>query len=131
MGSALARAHALKAAMIAAIVLGCVAWSGAHDLGAAPRFSNLQVMPEDANAGEVFRVMKLMTRGLGTDCRACHRNDVRDFATDATPFKNAAREMMRLEIKRRGSVDWRAPPLDLCVGCHKGKIWPEQKDKSD
>ena len=90
----------------------------------APRFSNLQILPEDATPAEVFQVMKLMTRALGTECRVCHRTGARDFAADAEPLKATTRGMMWLESTVRGGIDWRQPPADLCVDCHRGRLRP-------
>ena len=41
------------------VLVGSSTDAGADPPG--PRLQNLQVLPEDADAGEVFRVMKLMT----------------------------------------------------------------------
>ncbi len=99
--------------------------------GAEPvttRFNNLQVLPEDASAGEVFQVMKLITRALGTECRACHRTAERDFDSDESALKVTARAMMQLEQARRGELNWRNPPASLCIECHQGQIRPPAAD---
>ncbi len=103
-----------------------VFWPAASAAQADPaaRFGNLQVLPEDASASEVFQVMKLMTRALGTDCRACHRTAEREFDSDEMPLKATARAMMLLEQARRADLNWRDPPPDLCVECHQGQLRP-------
>ena len=94
---------------------------------AAPRFSNLQVLPEDASVVEVFRVMKLMTRALGVQCQSCHRTATREFEADTLPMKAVARAMMHLEQARRPDLDWREPPADLCIVCHRGERHPPDR----
>lgn len=88
------------------------------------RFKNLQVLPENASAGEVIRVMKLITRALGTECRACHLTAERNFDSDALALKVKARAMMQLEQARQQSLSWLDPPPDLCLDCHQGRLQP-------
>lgn len=112
-------AAAVMLALVASVLLA-VSAAGA----AGPRFTNLRILPEDASPAEVLQVMKLMSRALGTDCRACHRTAEGEFGSDALPRKTLARAMMSLELSRRPDIDWRAPPADLCVGCHRGQLRP-------
>lgn len=89
-----------------------------------PRFSNLQVIPEDVEPAQLLRLMKLMTRALGTTCQACHRSETGDFAADALPLKTKARAMMRMEAARQPGLSWTSPPAGLCVDCHAGRLSP-------
>jgi len=95
------------------------------------RFQNLQVLPEDASTSEVFQVMKLITRALGTECRACHLTAERKFDSDERTLKVTARAMMHLEKARRPDLSWRNPPATLCVECHQGQLRPASISNSD
>lgn len=95
------------------------------------RFKNLQVLPEDASTSEVFQVMKLITRALGTECRACHLTAERNFDSDARALKVMARAMMHLEQARRPDLSWRNPPATLCIECHQGQLRPAFAPKRD
>lgn len=108
---------------IAAVV---VLWLVTLASAAAPtlRFKNLQVLPEDASTSEVFQVMKLITRALGTECRACHLTAERNFDSDERALKVMARAMMHLEQARRPDLSWRDPPPTLCIECHQGQLRP-------
>lgn len=75
--------------------------------------------------------MKLMTRALGTECRACHRTGTRDFAADTLARKVTAREMMEMEMALRDGFDWRKPPANLCVKCHQGRLKPPPPTNND
>lgn len=126
------RARKTIASIFAAAIIGSSLVTLTSD--AAPstaRFGNLQVMPEDATAGEVFQVMKLITRALGTECRACHLTAERDFESDARALKLAARAMMHLEQARRPDLSWRDPPATLCIECHQGQLRPAAASSGD
>ena len=86
--------------------------------------ATLEVPPLELNAAGGLGVMRLMTLGLGTACAYCHRTGNNDYASDSLPPKVLARAMMRLEEERRGGIDWRAPPADLCRSCHRGRLKP-------
>ncbi len=88
------------------------------------RFKNLQVLPEDASAAEVFQVMKLITRALGTECRACHLTAERNFDSDDLLLQVKARAMMQLEQARHDNLSWLDPPPGLCLDCHQGRLQP-------
>ena len=100
---------------------------------AAPKtgFKNLQVLPEDASTSEVFEVMKLMTRALGTECQAWHLTSERNFDSDARALKVTARAMMHLEKARRPDLSWRNPPATLCMECHQGRLRPATAPKNN
>lgn len=112
----------------AIILLWLVTLSSNADPSAA-RFKNLQVLPEDASTVEVFQVMKLITRALGTECRTCHLTAERDFASDERVLKVTARVMMRLEQARRPDLSWVDPPVTLCIECHQGQLRPASVPK--
>jgi len=70
---------------------------------------------------ELQRVMNLMRGSLGVHCDFCHvvtKENGWDFASDAKPEKNRARDMIRMttEINRSVTVS--------CVTCHRGAIQP-------
>ena len=128
----LAQAHKAPATLTAVAALGL--WLITLTSEAAPSspgFKNLQVLPEDATSSEVFEVMKLMTRALGTECQACHLTADRDFDSDARALKLTARAMMHLEQARRPDLSWRDPPDTLCIECHQGQLRPAGLPASD
>ncbi len=88
------------------------------------RFKNLQVLPEESSTSEVFEVMKLITRALGTECSACHLTAERNYDSDELSLKVTARAMMLLEQARREQLSWRNPPATLCIECHQGQLRP-------
>ena len=109
-------------------------WLVTLSIDAAPsvtRFKNLQVLPEDASTSEVFQVMKLITRALGTECRTCHLTAERNFDSDERALKVMARAMMHLEQARRPDLSWRNPPPNLCIECHQGQLRPAFAPKRD
>lgn len=91
---------------------------------------NLQVMPKDASPTQILRLMKQITRALGTRCDACHIGGSLNYANDVIPRKELARTMMRMveQIKPHG-VNWLHPPGDVCNSCHKGKLKPDSNPR--
>ena len=89
-------------------------------------FTNLQVLPEDITAGQLFDNMKQLTKALGVTCRTCHRNDIRDYASDEIEMKRIARQMMQM-------VDRMNEPLSdttaeiTCFTCHQGNRKPARE----
>lgn len=128
----LARAHKATAIVTTVAALGLWLITLASEAAPpTPGFKNLQVLPEDATSGEVFEVMKLITRALGTECQACHLTADRDFDSDARALKLTARAMMHLEQARRPNLSWRNPPATLCIECHQGQLRPANLPTSD
>ncbi len=96
---------------------------------------NYQVFPQDFPASKLSAVMRGFTRALGVRCTYCHVGEEGqplssyDFASDAKPNKNRAREMYRMlgEIgdhlkKIQPSGDRRVNMW--CHTCHQGRPRP-------
>lgn len=96
---------------------------------------NLKVLDPDISAQELGRTMGLFSRWLGTRCHYCHDGEpgrplsTYDFASDANPRKDRAREMLRMvrSIEERlAAIDFggREPMQVDCGTCHRGRPRP-------
>ena len=99
------------------------------------RSENLEVLPADLDAGQLRSTMVGFVRALGVRCSHCHVGEegqpllTYDFASDANPNKDRAREMLRM----LGSIDEHLAriepagdePVDVgCHTCHRGVARP-------
>ena len=119
----------------AALFLGAAAIGQAPVALPAPsHYKNLKVLPAGIPRDQLSAVMKKFTASLGVKCAFCHVGEegkplsTYDFASDANPHKDIAREMMRLT--------WRLNAQDLkainglkdakisCFTCHRGAKEP-------
>jgi cytochrome c553 len=101
--------------------------------------SNLKVLPKDISHEELDKIMDGYKVALGVRCSFCHaadKNDPKhmDFASDAKPEKEIARDMMRMTIKInkkyfhiKDANDTRAVLAVSCFTCHNGNAHPENK----
>jgi len=113
-------------------------WAGfvpAQDWHWPEKGKNFQVLPKDFPASKLSSVMKGFTRALGVRCTYCHVGEegkplgTYDFASDANPNKNRAREMYRMlgdineHLKKiQTSGDKRVNMW--CNTCHQGRPRP-------
>ena len=95
-------------------------------------YENLQVLPQDITASELFANMKRLTIALGVYCNSCHRNDVRDYASDEIVMKQKARDMMRMVEQMNAGLpaDATDDAKVTCFTCHRGKLKPTQVEQS-
>lgn len=106
---------------------------------AEPPPKNLQVLPKEWTRREVIdRVMKNWTADLGVRCQHCHVGEEGkpfsewDFASDAKPEKETAREMVRMleEVNRRlASIETlhaHGGARATCYTCHRGQPHPRR-----
>lgn len=97
--------------------------------------TNLQVFPKDWTGQRLRPVMVQFTRALGVRCSYCHKGEegkplsTYDFASDANPNKDRAREMLRMlkdineDLKKiQPSGDQRVNMW--CHTCHRGRPRP-------
>lgn len=97
--------------------------------------TNLQVLPKDWSGERLRPVMTGFTRALGVRCSYCHQGDeskplsTYNFASDANPNKERAREMLRMlndietDLKKiQPSGDQRVNMW--CDTCHRGRPRP-------
>jgi hypothetical protein len=104
---------------------------------------NLQVLPDAIGAEGLRNVMRAFTQSLGVRCSHCHVGEGDflnwDFASDANPHKEIAREMMRMtrqiNVDLLDDIEGLHHPVDAeagmagmrvtCWTCHRGQAEPE------
>jgi tetratricopeptide (TPR) repeat protein len=114
----------------------CLGTSQAQDHWSWPeKPKNLQVLPKDWPGARLRPVMFGFTRALGVRCAYCHVGEegkplsTYDFASDANPNKDRAREMLRM----LGDINEHLKKIDSssdhrvnmwCHTCHRGRPRP-------
>ena len=98
-------------------------------------WKNLKVLPKNISEKDLDKVMDDWRDALGVRCGFCHaRNEETkktDFASDAKPEKEEAREMMRMTAKInkkyfKGDKDSKDMTAAItCYVCHHGNAHPE------
>ena len=95
----------------------------------APRWENLQVLPDTLSRDALFGIMRGFTEALGVGCDHCHAtgDSGPDFPSDANPHKDVARGMMRMTWQINTEI---LPAIDdlheaegmrvTCYTCHRG-----------
>lgn len=97
--------------------------------------ANLQVFPKDWTGDRLRPVMIGFTRALGVRCSHCHKGEegkpltAYDFASDANPNKDRAREMLRMLKDINEHLKKIQPSGDQrvnmwCDTCHRGRPRP-------
>lgn len=105
---------------------------------------NLQVLPASLTGERLSAPMGGFTRALGVDCAYCHVGESGeplssyDFASDANPNKDAAREMIRMLGSINDHLETAVSGSDTrvnmwCHTCHRGRPRPMtlQEELSD
>lgn len=100
------------------------------------RPANLQVLPQDISIDSLINVMHDYSKSLGVRCGYCHeakqgadgKPDM-DFASDAKPEKQIARDMMRMtaaiNTNYLSKIGGEHPLSSIgCVTCHNGRPNP-------
>jgi hypothetical protein len=98
-------------------------------------FSNLKVLPKNIPHEVLHQVMDDWATALGVHCNFCHAkgdNGKTDFASDAKPEKNMAREMFEMTARinkkyfqgKKDSVGLVAGDIK-CYTCHRGDPHPD------
>ena len=139
---ALSTCAPLAAATLLATALAAQAPQPAPAPKAAPKqqftwpetLRNPQVLPRDIGSQQLRATMMGFVTGLGVRCTYCHvgAEEVplaeRDFASDANPHKQIAREMMRmvqhLNQERLPAISGLTEPRVTCYTCHRGATEP-------
>lgn len=100
-------------------------------------FKNLKVLPKNISKEEMHKTMEEWEHALGAKCSFCHaRNEdtkKMDFASDAKPEKQMAREMYKMtqEINKKyfhaekDSTGVYKESSINCYSCHRGVSHPE------
>jgi tetratricopeptide (TPR) repeat protein len=99
------------------------------------KFENLQVFPKDISSPQLIQRMREFSLSLAVRCEYCHEqkdaNTPPNFASDARPAKQKAREMLRMVDAINGpmlaKLPVRAePPVTVeCATCHRGLAIPK------
>ena len=103
---------------------------------------NLKVLPKNISHDDLDAIMDQFKAALNVKCDFCHSQRADDpkkldFASDAKPEKEIARDMLRMTAKInkkffhfKGGKDadgkTAVPPIS-CMTCHNGKPHPENK----
>jgi len=100
-----------------------------------PKPKNLKVLPKNISHEELENTMKAFNNSLGVKCGFCHAPKSNgekglDFASDANPKKDIAREMIKMTNKINKKYfkyhdDQGMLKQIGCVTCHNGKSEPE------
>ena len=96
---------------------------------------NLKVLPKDISHEALDSIMDNFKLALGVKCNHCHApiadNPKKlDFASDAKPEKDKARDMMRMTAKLNKKYfskemhDGKSVNSVNCITCHNGKTEP-------
>jgi len=105
-----------------------------HDDHEGPK--NLKVLPKKIPHEMLHQVMDDWAHALGVHCNFCHARGAdgkMDFASDAKPEKNMAREMYKMTAKINSKYfEGKKDSLDMivgdikCVTCHRGGPHPDE-----
>lgn len=100
---------------------------------------NLKVLPADISDAKLDSIMETYNKALGVKCGFCHVKvkgvvpDSLDYASDAEPMKENARDMMRMVIEINRNHFWynkSVEPVYLntitCKTCHRGEPFPPE-----
>lgn len=99
---------------------------------------NLKILPKDISDAKLDSIMQTYNIALGVKCNFCHVpvkdiKDSLDYASDAEPMKENARDMMRMVIdinKNNFYFDKNERPEYLhvvsCKTCHRGEHFPPE-----
>ncbi len=100
-------------------------------------FTNLQHFSEDISRQELIQEMRMMSLALEVRCQFCHVGSVDgtsfegvDFASDESPRKLAARQMLGMVDQINGAVSQlpnvdRAREMVTCKSCHRRTDRPQ------
>ena len=98
---------------------------------------NLKVLPKDISDQKLDKIMlDDFEKGLGVTCNYCHVEDKAakkfDYASDAIPEKETAREMMRMTLELNKTYFKLGTPalgdstlVVTCYTCHNGNAIPK------
>jgi len=127
-------------------VLAVITFSALTSMKAAhdddhPGFKNLKVLPKNIPHEALHKVMDDWSHALGVHCNFCHArgaDNKMDFASDAKPEKNMARDMYKMAAKINNKYfEGKKDSLGMVIGdikcltCHRGSPHPDEvKDMS-
>jgi len=115
------------------VLLGVAAVHAPHQ-----KEKNLKILPKDISDEKLDSIMQTYNKALGVKCDFCHVKQKVfpgdfDYASDAEPMKENAREMMLMTIeinKKHFYFDKNIKPEYLttitCKTCHRGEPFPPE-----
>lgn len=104
-----------------------------------PKLKNLKVFPKNIPFRVLDHTMDVWAESLGVHCNFCHARDPQtnkmDFASDAKPEKQTARDMFKMAAKinkkffkgEKDSLGMVVESSVNCYTCHRGQAHPEVK----
>ncbi len=120
-------------------LLSAVAFAASASMETKPEeYKNLKVLPKHIAPEQLHSVMGAWSRSLGVRCNFCHvRNDETkkmDFASDAKPEKETARQMFKMMGKINKKFFHAGKELNgmiaesgvNCNTCHRGSAHPPE-----
>ncbi|MEO8403742.1 MAG: c-type cytochrome [Chitinophagaceae bacterium] len=129
-----------KNQLITTFVLALLTIGGIAAMKApADGHKNLKILPADISDQKLDSIMESYSKALGVNCGFCHAAykdspDSLDFASDALPMKENARDMMKMTTtinKTYFYFDKTKKPEDLtvvrCMTCHHGVAYPVEE----
>lgn len=128
-------AHTRKLKILLPLGLIVITGIAAIKPAAVYKERNLQVLPRDISDHALDSIMDTYKYALGVKCNFCHArnasNDKLDFASDAKPEKEIARNMMRMtmDINKKYFNFNNLQDNDMieavsCKTCHRGEPHP-------
>ena len=126
------------AAMIVVVMIGV---AGTTPTKQSNVYKNLKIMPQDITKEQMHDIMEgQFGDALGVKCDYCHAKDPAadhpDFASDANPKKDIAREMMTMVLQMNKENFKVQKPLIgdslmvvTCYTCHHGSAFPDTKSR--
>ena len=101
---------------------------GKENLPAEEVFENIEIL-KGMPAGKVLPIMRMgFSKGLGVKCSHCH--EFGDWASEAKPAKQVARDMWVMTGKINQELLAKIPNLESenpavnCTTCHRGEVKP-------
>lgn len=130
--------------IIFTLLISAVATMGAtadlQETTAQPK-RNLKVLPKDISRDDLHQVMDNWNKALGVRCNFCHSPSATDpkkmdWASDAKPEKNMARQMYTMTDRinkkyfhtKKGENGMMSMAAVNCNTCHHGDAHPEIKE---
>lgn len=119
---------------IMAIIFTISAFTPQQDPAEKEKPQNLKVLPKNISEEELTTVMRGFNTALGVKCNHCHAPKTNgqkglDFASDANPNKNTAREMIKMTKKinkKYFSKEHDGIVKNInCETCHNGASQPK------
>jgi len=122
--------------VITAIVLrsgGAQGVDGSHSSQTATQEKTIEQVQKNIKVltgmpqSQLIPVMNFFAASLGRRCNFCHvnNNGQWDYASDAKPEKNTAREMIRLVLDTNKTLSRLNVDPISCYSCHRGRTSPQ------